>query len=160
MDYDIPTFDRNEFSRKRISDDDDEIPTFDGDEFCRDRPLTRETLNRMMKLLKIPEEKWDQIAKEELQAKRSMFAEEIVSSPRDSLLTTEEELPLPEQAKNLLDNKMTPPKEFSIGTLRFDDDDPFEDLEVKNLWNRFKVLHRQLLKDRNQENTTNRSCWI
>ena len=60
LDYDISTFDGNKFYEKRISDDDDdEIPTFDGDEFSGDRPLTRETLNRMMKLLKIAEEKWD-----------------------------------------------------------------------------------------------------
>ena len=49
---------------------------------------------------------------------------------------------------------MTPPKELSVWTLRFDDGDPFEDLEVKNLWNRFKVLHWQLLKNRKQENTS------
>ena len=29
----------------------------------------------------------------------------------------------------------------------------FEDAEVKNLLSRFKVLHRQLLKDRKHENT-------
>ena len=161
--YEIPTIDGNKFSRKRISDDDDdEIPTFDGDQFCGNKLLTQQTLNRMMKLLKIPKEKWDQVAKEELQvnksklkeeAKRSVFVEEIESCPRDSSLISEEELRLPEQAKNLLDDK-TNPKEFSVGTLRFDDNDPFENLEVKNLRNIFKVLHRQLLNDRKQENTT------
>ena len=40
-------------------------PTFDGDEFCRDKPLTRETLNKMM-MLRVPEHKWYQIVDEEL----------------------------------------------------------------------------------------------
>ena len=44
----------------------DEIPCFDGDEFCGNKPLTRKTLYRLMKHLKIPEEKWSKIATEEL----------------------------------------------------------------------------------------------
>ena len=46
---------------------DNEIPNFDGAEFCGDKPLTRKTLSKMMKMLKIPEHKWNQIADEELQ---------------------------------------------------------------------------------------------
>ena len=34
---------------------DDEIPAFDGAEFCGDKPLRRETLYKMKKMLKIPE---------------------------------------------------------------------------------------------------------
>ena len=45
---------------------DDDIPTFDGDEFCGNKPLTRETLNKMMKMLKIPEYRWGRIAAAEL----------------------------------------------------------------------------------------------
>ena len=42
------------------------IPTFDGAEFCGDKPLTRETLYKMMKMLKIPEHRWERISTEEL----------------------------------------------------------------------------------------------
>ena len=41
---------------------DDDIPYFDGDEFCDNKPKTRETLNKMMKLLRIPEHRWNRIA--------------------------------------------------------------------------------------------------
>ena len=44
----------------------DEIPTFDGDEFCGNKPLTRQTLYRMMKMMRIPEDRWDRIATAEL----------------------------------------------------------------------------------------------
>ena len=127
--------------------------------------MTRETLDRMMKLLKIPEEKWDHIAKEELRANKSKLKEEakrskeILSSPRDSSLRSEEKLLLPEHANNLLDEEKTPSVEFSDRTLRFEDDDPFEDLQVKDLWNRFKLLHHQLLKDRKHENTNKTHCY-
>ena len=46
---------------------DDEIPEFDGAEFCGDMPLRRETLYKMMKMLKIPEHRWERIASEELE---------------------------------------------------------------------------------------------
>ena len=39
----------------------DEIPTFDGDEFCGNKPKSLETLNKMMKLLKVPKHRWDKI---------------------------------------------------------------------------------------------------
>ena len=39
-----------------------DIPTFDGDEFCGNKPKSRETLNRMMKMMKIPEHRWAKIA--------------------------------------------------------------------------------------------------
>ena len=41
---------------------DDEMPTFDGDEFCGNKPLTRQTLYRMLKMMKIPEDRWERIA--------------------------------------------------------------------------------------------------
>ena len=44
----------------------DEIPTFDGDEFCGNKPLARPTLNRIMKMMKMPEDRWDRIATAEL----------------------------------------------------------------------------------------------
>ena len=44
-----------------------EIPTFHGAEFSGNKPLTRETLNKMMKMLKIPEHRWENIAKEFLE---------------------------------------------------------------------------------------------
>ena len=46
---------------------DDEIPTFDGAEFCSDKPLRRETLYKMMKMLKIPKRRWEHVASEELE---------------------------------------------------------------------------------------------
>ena len=58
----------------RNFDDDDDIPYFDGSEFCDNKPKTRETLKKMMKLLKIPEQRWNRIATgilEEDQAKRT-----------------------------------------------------------------------------------------
>ena len=131
-----------------VNEDDDDIPYFDGDEFSGKITKSRETLNRMMKMLKIPEERWERIATGVLEEER---AERDASS-----LTSEEELPFPEKARDLSDIEMTPPVEFSSSgdvTSRFEDGDPFEDLDVKNLWNRFKVLHHQLLRDKKRENT-------
>ena len=48
----------------------DEIPTFDGDEFCGNKSLTRPTLNRIMKMLKMSEDRWDRIATAELLERR------------------------------------------------------------------------------------------
>ena len=48
----------------------DEIPTFDGDEFCGNNSLTRQTLYRMMKMMKIPEDRWDRIGTAELLERR------------------------------------------------------------------------------------------
>ena len=52
-------------------DDDDDIPTFDSTEFCSDKPLSRQTLERMMKMLKIPEHRWNRIAADILKEKRA-----------------------------------------------------------------------------------------
>ena len=41
-----------------------EIPEFDGAEFCGEKPKSRETLNRMMAMLNIPEHRWESIAKD------------------------------------------------------------------------------------------------
>ena len=144
------------------NEDDDDIPYFDGDEFSGKIPTSRETLNKMMKMLKIPEECWDRIATAEEQ------------DARNSLLRSEEELPLSEQSRSLFDIKITRSLEFKlerqsssspgdeIFTSDDDDDDDddddndkcFEFSKAKNLLNRFKVLHRQLLKDRKQQNAT------
>ena len=35
--------------------------------FCGDKPLRRETLYKMRKMLKIPKHRWDRIASEELE---------------------------------------------------------------------------------------------
>ena len=43
-----------------------DIPSFDGDEFCDNKPLTQETLYRMMKQLGIPENRWNKLATKEL----------------------------------------------------------------------------------------------
>ena len=40
----------------------DDIPVFGGDEFCGNIPVSRETLNKITKLLRIPEHRWNQIA--------------------------------------------------------------------------------------------------
>ena len=45
-----------------VNEDDDDIPYFDGDEFSGKIPRSRETLYKIMKMLKIPEECWDFIA--------------------------------------------------------------------------------------------------
>ena len=50
-----------DFNEETSQSDDDDIPTFDGDEFCGNKPKSRETLNKMMKLLKVPEHRWDKI---------------------------------------------------------------------------------------------------
>ena len=59
------------------ADDDDDIPTFDGDEFCGDKPLSRQPLERMMKMLKIPAHRGNRIAtgilKEEQDKKNSFI---------------------------------------------------------------------------------------
>ena len=48
-------------------DPDDDIPEFDGAEFCGDKALKRETIYKMMKMLKIPEHRWECIASKELE---------------------------------------------------------------------------------------------
>ena len=45
---------------------DNEIPTFDRAKFCGDKALTRQTLNKMLKMLRVPENKWNKIDDEEL----------------------------------------------------------------------------------------------
>ena len=51
------------YSRNSTTEEeDDDIPYFDGDEFCDNKPKTVETLNKMMKMLKIPEHRWSRIA--------------------------------------------------------------------------------------------------
>ena len=54
-------------SASTISDYDDEIPTFDGAEFSGGKPLRRETIHKIMKMLKIPEHRWDRISTAELE---------------------------------------------------------------------------------------------
>ena len=49
-----------------------EIPTFDGDEFCGNKPLTRPTLNRIMKMMNMPEDRWNRIATTELLEQRKI----------------------------------------------------------------------------------------
>ena len=66
-------FEANEEKRSRYAvktpdkGPDDDIPEFDVAEFCGDKPLRRETLYKMMKMLKIPEHRWDHIVSEELE---------------------------------------------------------------------------------------------
>ena len=43
-----------------------EIPTFDGDEFIGKKPLTRETLIKMMDMLNVPEEEREAVIQSEL----------------------------------------------------------------------------------------------
>ena len=43
--------------KKTLRSSDEEIPSFDGAEFCGDKPLTRKTSSKMMKMLKIAEHK-------------------------------------------------------------------------------------------------------
>ena len=52
--------------------DDVEIPEFDGAEFMPDKLKSRETVYKMMKLLKIPEEKWESIATDFMIEERQM----------------------------------------------------------------------------------------
>ena len=42
-----------------------EIPTFDGAEFSGEKPVSRETLYKMMEMLNVPEERREEIAREE-----------------------------------------------------------------------------------------------
>ena len=61
-------------SPSQNSNEDDTSPTIDGDEFCGNKSLTRQTIVRMMKLLKIPKQRWNRIATgilEEDQVKRT-----------------------------------------------------------------------------------------
>ena len=44
-----------------------EIPTFDGTEFCSNKPKSCEIIYKMMKMLKIPEHRWENIVKELLE---------------------------------------------------------------------------------------------
>ena len=65
----------------------DNIPYFDGDEFCGRSLKSRETLNIMMKLLRIPEHYWDCIARDVLEEEkaREVVVEDITSSPTTEL---------------------------------------------------------------------------
>ena len=71
---------RHHVERNRTLDDDeststssdDEMPTFDGAEFGCDKPLRRETLHKMMKMLKIPEHRWERISTDELEYRQAM----------------------------------------------------------------------------------------
>ena len=84
-----------------VNEDDDDIPHFDGDEFSGKKTKSRETLYKMMKMVKIPEECWDRIATDVLEKEQTA---------RDSSLTPEEEeLSLSERARNLSDIEMTHP---------------------------------------------------
>lgn len=61
---------------KKLSDDDvapasADIPTFDGAEFSGEKPLSDETLFKMMEMLKIPHENRARILKEEFARKNT-----------------------------------------------------------------------------------------
>jgi len=61
---------------KKLSDDDvapasADIPTFDGAEFSGEKPLSDETLFKMMEMLKIPHENRAHILKEEFARKNT-----------------------------------------------------------------------------------------
>ena len=138
-----------------VNEDDDDIPYFDGDEFSGKIPRSRETLIKIMKMLKIPEERWACIATAEEQ------------DARNSMLRSEEKLPLSEQSRSLSDIEITHPVEIKLERQSSsssgdeivsseddnDDDKCFELFKAKNLLSRFKVLHQQLLKDRKHENS-------
>ena len=140
--------------QKLVNEDDDDIPTFDGNEFIGKQPVPRKTLYKIMKMLKIPEERWNWIATAEEQ------------DERNSSLRQEEELPFSEQSRSLSDIEITHPVELKLarepssssGDEIFssddDDDKRFKCSKEKYLLNRFKVLHQQLLEDRKYENTT------
>ena len=49
-----------------------EIPTFDGDEFIGKKPLTRETLIKMMDMLNVPEEEREAVIQSELKLNREL----------------------------------------------------------------------------------------
>ena len=51
---------------KVLSNSNDDNPMLDGAEFCGGKPLTRQTLNKMLKMLSVPEHKWNKIVDEEL----------------------------------------------------------------------------------------------
>ena len=106
-----------------------------------------------MKMLKIPEERWERIATAEEQ------------DARNSLLRSEEELPLSEQSRSLSDIEITHLVEFKLErqytsssgdevvSSEDNNDTCFEFSKAKNLLSRFKVLHQQLLKDIKHENS-------
>ena len=50
------------FDDEELDEADDDISTFDRAEFCGDKPLSRQTLERMMKMLKVPKHRWNRIA--------------------------------------------------------------------------------------------------
>ena len=58
-------YDDSTVAEKALSNSNDN-PTFDGAELCGDKPLTRESLNKTIKMLRVPEHKWNQIVGEEL----------------------------------------------------------------------------------------------
>ena len=62
-----------------------EIPTFDGAEFCGEKPLSRETLGKMMKMLDIPEERRERIAREEEKYQKEKFITESSSEASNEL---------------------------------------------------------------------------
>ena len=63
----------------------EEIPTFDGAEFCGEKPVSRETLDKMMKMLNIPEERRERIAREEEKYQKEKFITESSGEPSNEL---------------------------------------------------------------------------
>ena len=115
-----------------------QIPTFDGAEFSGEKPKSRETLNRMMEMLKIPEHRWEKIATDMLKEDRERV---------DPTLPTKELLPLEEvvdesedgnDADNGMDESDTSDKSLADGDK---DGEPLDQAAIKKLFNRFKLLH-------------------
>ena len=56
------------------------IPTIDGDEFSGKKPKSRETLYKMMKILKIPDHRWESIATDILKQERERIRSKDLSN--------------------------------------------------------------------------------
>ena len=96
-----------------------QIPTFDGDEFSGKKPKSRETLYKMMKMLKIPEHRWENIATDILKEDR----ERVRSKDLSNFIDEDED----ESGKS------------------GDEDAPMNESEIEELCKRFKLLQYGLI---------------
>ena len=124
-----------------------EIPSFDGAEFSGEKAKSRETLNRMMKMLKIPEQRWGSIATDILK----QDGEQVYLTP-----STKELLPLKEVVDESEDADNSIDESDTSDALLADDVDesdgklsltiveyPRMDAEEKKVINRFSRLFHE-----------------
>lgn len=142
-----------------------EIPTFDGDEFSGKKSKSRDTLYRMMQMLKIPEHRWENIAADILTEDRnqtikresntvqkdlSKFIDERESEDGDYTDESEDE-----DMRRLYGDVKYSTSMNKIKECNTDDEDgPLNESEIEELCKRFKSLQYDLIHKGHRENVS------